>query len=243
MYNTTHKIKKQKIINMNEEDYENIKEPEFDEALKDIRDGKYTSRLQEFIEHVTRPLDESDGVKITYLASTRKKVDQINLYHLNQLPGKMYEIHSIEYNQNNNRISCCVVPEKLYLKIGAKVMLKQKFTLEYPHKVLLAGLLGVVIYIDLDAIYVQFEDNNFGHLVVRYPRKKVFQLTASQKQFPFTLAFALQIEQAQGRVFDKVCVDLDGCASNLQTYVALTSARSINGLQVLNFTPQCMFVC
>ena len=55
-------------------------------------------------------------------------------------------------------------------------------------------------------------------------------------QVPLVLAWALTIHKCQGSTLDCVQVDLAGCFSPGQAYVALSRAKSSAGLQVVNFS-------
>jgi ATP-dependent DNA helicase PIF1 len=54
-------------------------------------------------------------------------------------------------------------------------------------------------------------------------------------QVPLKLAWALTVHKCQGDTLDKVKVDLAGCFSPGQCYVALSRARSTAGLQITGF--------
>jgi ATP-dependent DNA helicase PIF1 len=55
-------------------------------------------------------------------------------------------------------------------------------------------------------------------------------------QVPLKLAWALTVHKCQGDTIDRVRVDLAGCFSPGQCYVALSRAKSTAGLQIANFT-------
>jgi len=60
--------------------------------------------------------------------------------------------------------------------------------------------------------------------------------TAYRTQIPLRLAWALTIHKAQGQTLDRVFVDLEGCHTAGQAYVALSRARTADGLQVRFFS-------
>lgn len=55
-------------------------------------------------------------------------------------------------------------------------------------------------------------------------------------QVPLKLAWALTVHKSQGSTLDRVKVDLNGCFSPGQCYVALSRAKSTAGLQITGFT-------
>ena len=55
-------------------------------------------------------------------------------------------------------------------------------------------------------------------------------------QVPLKLAWALTVHKSQGDSLDRVKVDLTGCFSPGQCYVALSRARTTAGLQIVGFT-------
>ncbi len=60
--------------------------------------------------------------------------------------------------------------------------------------------------------------------------------TCRRAQLPLKLAWALTIHKCQGDTLDLVRVDLAGCFSPGQAYVALSRARCTTGLQVVGFS-------
>ncbi|KAF5391863.1 hypothetical protein D9757_001833 [Collybiopsis confluens] len=64
------------------------------------------------------------------------------------------------------------------------------------------------------------------------------KLLARRVQLPLILAWAMSIHKSQGQTIHRVKVDLERVFEKGQSYVALSRASSIEGLQVLGFNPK-----
>ncbi|XP_070203473.1 uncharacterized protein [Littorina saxatilis] len=58
-----------------------------------------------------------------------------------------------------------------------------------------------------------------------------------RKQFPLTLCSAVTIHKAQGSTLEKVAVSFEGRTQDHLVYVALSRAKTLSGLHLLNFDP------
>lgn len=61
------------------------------------------------------------------------------------------------------------------------------------------------------------------------------QGTCVRQQLPLRLAWAMTVHKSQGSTLDLVLCDLRGCFTSGQSYVALSRARDMKGLEIRNF--------
>ena len=75
----------------------------------------------------------------------------------------------------------------------------------------------------------------FNKLVIKTDEngEKYEEVVASFSQVPFRLAYAISIHKSQGQTYSHVIVDLSNCWIENLGYVALSRAKSINGLYLL----------
>lgn len=67
-------------------------------------------------------------------------------------------------------------------------------------------------------------------------------MRACRRQVPLILAWALTIHRAQGQTIDRLRVDLAKTFAPGQAYVAVSRCKTLEGLQVVNFSPSSVFV-
>ena len=161
----------------------------------------------------------------------------------------------------------CRAPKSLVLKEGAQVMLIYNADLESSEK-LVNGSRGIVTgfkkmedHMNLreqrggganTAILDQFPAD-FQLPVVRFQngREEVIEPvefaaefhrvgTCLRIQIPLILAWAMSIHKSQGMSIDCLVVDIGGAFADGQVYVALSRARSIDGLEIRGYSEGCV---
>lgn len=145
----------------------------------------------------------------------------------------IYDINDIDKSSLFN-----VIPKKLELKIGARIMLIKNITLNGYY--LVNGDLG----------YVEDFSSNKDPIITfdRIPHIKFninpqiweifdqqLQPVISIKQIPLTLAWALTVHKSQGLTFHKVIIHFPDISFDGQAYVALSRISSLEGLKCINF--------
>lgn len=157
----------------------------------------------------------------------------------------------------------CPADKEISLRIGAQVMLVKN---EPPSEGgLVNGSRGVVVAFrpscghiggpyaytcDTDNAEASEEETGKKWPVVRFVdgthrlcvptefKKKVYgRGVCTRNQVPLVLAWAITVHKSQGSSLDRVTVDLDGAFTEGQTYVAISRARTLEGLEIRNFSP------
>eukprot|EP00550_Attheya_septentrionalis_P011846 CAMPEP_0198305704 /NCGR_PEP_ID=MMETSP1449-20131203/58040_1 /TAXON_ID=420275 /ORGANISM="Attheya septentrionalis, Strain CCMP2084" /LENGTH=711 /DNA_ID=CAMNT_0044008241 /DNA_START=1 /DNA_END=2138 /DNA_ORIENTATION=- len=85
--------------------------------------------------------------------------------------------------------------------------------------------------------FVRFKEGQ-GRVIVPQPFQKEFRScgTATRYQIPLSLAWAVTIHKSQGMTIDWLRVNLTGCFSDGQAYVACSRGRSVDTMMVENFS-------
>lgn len=223
----------------------------FVEILHKIRVGDVTDDIVTALQAAKdRDLTNELGVTPTKLFCKNVDVDVVNKVGLQQLAGKEHKYDSITYfeNEDYRRLyeKSFTLPERVTLKVGAQVMLIINLDVENGF---VNGSRGVVVDIyepghelyTQGAVVVQFAN---GSLKVIKHHKQSFKDDnsstdspdrASRIQYPLKLAYALTVHKSQGLSIDYLEVDLKGCFTAGQAYVALSRATSFDKLRVINF--------
>ena len=227
-------------------------DPSFIELLEHIRTGRMTmSDLRRINSRVQIPGEGSDRIHIT-LTSTRREAMLINEARLEALPGNPVT-YEAEYQGQMDKTTpgADVAEDHLVLKVGAQVM----FTRNNSLGCWVNGTLGVVESLSDDVIMVKLEDETVHEVGrvqwenIEYEFDKVTRslnrkVVGTVTQFPLRLAWAITIHKSQSLTFDRVAVDFGQSAfCNGQAYVALSRARSLEGLELLRpMTPASVMV-
>lgn len=151
-----------------------------------------------------------------------------------------------------------LIPKKLELRVGAQVMLTKNIEPGASVDRLVNGSRGVIKrFVPLEEVASRLKtaedrdivkalggqipevlfSNGRTHVCIPETFEKTVYMTGVCKraQVPLKLAWALTIHKSQGESLDRVCVDLSGCFAPGQAYVALSRARTREGLSVMGF--------
>lgn len=227
-------------------------DPTFIEILEHIRTGRMTMRdLMRINSRVQVPGEGSDKIHIV-LTTTRREAQFINESRLEALPSEPVTFDA-EYEGQMNKTTpgADIAEDKLVLKEGAQVM----FTRNNSLGCWVNGTLGVIESLKDDCIRVKLENGSVYEVgkvqwenieyeydkAARSCNKKVI---GTVTQYPLRLAWAITIHKSQSLTFDRVAVDFGRSAfCNGQAYVALSRARSLEGLELLRpMTPASVLV-
>lgn len=217
-------------------------DPAFIEILEHVRTGSMTVRdLMRINSRVQVPGEGSDKIHII-LTSTRKEAMLINDSRLSAIASEPVTFDA-EYEGQMSKATpgADVAEDKLVLKEGAQVMFTRNNSFGY----WVNGTLGVVESLKDDCIRVKVEDGSVYEVgkvkweTIEYEYDKATRscnkkVVGSVTQYPLRLAWAITIHKSQSLTFDRVAVDFGRSAfCNGQAYVALSRARSLEGLELL----------
>ena len=215
---------------------------EFLEVLNLVRVGTVNQKVIRFLDG--KVSQDGDFQDWTLLFPRRFEVDAYNSKRLAQIKGELHEFPT-EYKAKDPKNLDALkknapIPEVLFLKEGALVMIRQND----PENRWVNGSLGIIKEITKDQITVKLMTGRKAEL-------EPFSFTlldgdgneqAVAKNFPITVAYATTIHKAQGMSLDRVRVDLSGAWEHGQAYVALSRARSAEGLSLVGWSPRSIVV-
>lgn len=208
--------------------------------LNQLRFGKLTKELQDFLQAHTRKAPE--GFKGTMLFGRKAPVESYNQKRLEALPGKLWEFETEMTVAKHVKTpketlsSYSPLPESLVLKEGALVMLRKNdmegryvngslalITKIAEQKIDLELLSGGAVSLEKDTFQILDGDGN---------------TICTIRNFPLTLGWATTIHKAQGASIDRLCVNLRSLWENGQAYVALSRAKSPEHLYIEEWGPE-----
>lgn len=212
-------------------------DPGFIELLEHVRLGKMTVRdLMKINSRVS--LCDDEKMRIT-LCSTNADAKRINDGRLAEIDSESRSYQAIY--SGKTRVSSDVAEELLIFKVGAQVM----FTKNDRGRRWVNGTIGEIVELGEENVTVKLE-NGDQYIVERdewesidyeYDHEKkccIKTVTGKVEQLPLRLAWAITIHKSQSLTFDHVAIDFGrGAFSNGQAYVALSRARTFDGLELV----------
>lgn len=221
----------------------------FATALNMIRAGVTNEAINNFFAGTVYNKIPSN-VRMVKLLSTNNAVDAYNREQLNKCGTPESEIFfnadifGITDKLKDAIIRDCPAQEKLELRTGCQVMILVNG--EYYVNGSMGTYLGTEIIQDLDGRTLTvlrvklFKDD----MIVQIPMNewKTERIDGDKKtklahfrQYPVKLAYAITIHKSQGMSIDYLEVDLNKCFAEHMAYVALSRAKTYEGLRVLNW--------
>lgn len=209
--------------------------------LSAIRSGSVDESHLEMLQERFAPKAPSD---ITHLYSHNVDVNALNDKELAALPGKAHTFTMtsrgappvIEALQRG-----CLSPEKLVIKIGARVM----FTKNDPGNRYANGTLGTVTGFSKEENYPLIETHS-GTTVLAEPAEwrleDAGRIIASIEQIPLRLAWAITVHKSQGMSLDAAHMNLAQTFEYGQGYVALSRVRTFAGLSLAGLNQKALEV-
>ncbi|KAK6484300.1 ATP-dependent DNA helicase PIF1-like [Huso huso] len=213
----------------------------FISLLQAVRLGRVTEEDTAQLMRTAYHKIEKDGILATRLCTHKDDVELTNEKKLQQLPGESRMFEALDSDPQLVKMIDAQSPvgRVLQLKVGAQVMLTKNLDVQ---KGLVNGARGVV---------AGFETGNKGFPLVRFlcgvtevmkMQRWLFKagsgIYLSRQQLPLKLAWAISIHKSQGMSLDCVEISLSRVFESGQAYVALSRARSLQGLRVMDFDPK-----
>lgn len=217
-------------------------DPEFINLLNEIRQNKFSEDSQQLLLDCTcREFDLT--IEPTKLYTHNVDVDAINYRELMKISGPT-KAYNMQFMGNQTLAEIlqkgCLAPDKLMLKIGAKVMfVKNNFEVGYVN-----GTVGEVVNFDEDNLPIV--KTSKGELIVAKPADWLIEederIIAQIKQIPLRLAWAITVHKSQGLSLDLAEIDLSKAFTPGMGYVALSRVRSLSGLRLLGLNQMALTV-
>lgn len=238
----------------------------FVKVLREVRDGNLTPEGLAMIESRINAFNPDADPPAVRLATHNHMVDGVNEAKLEALAGDAALFQAVEGGDEKGLEvleKYCLSPRALYLKVGARVM----FTRNDPAGPegdmgrFVNGTLGTVTWMSFEPDG-GFEVTTDRGLVIGVNRmvweygvtedsiyvpekwtKRLVKRREAQKgeayrfQFPVKLAWAISIHKSQGLSLDRVSVNLGQAFAAGQAYVALSRARTLEGLNLESWSP------
>lgn len=218
-----------------------IQDDLFLKVLEDVRDGKVSENVRQFLEEHTRDHDEDHpGTRLFPRRDLSENYNQKKLLEINEDEFIVDSIYLGEQRYIDILTKSAPVPVQLKLKVGCRIL----FLKNDPQKKYVNGTRGVLVHHESDHLIVR-KDNGREIKV----EKMSFALQdadgnvkASVIQYPINLAYATTIHKSQGATLDELWCDLGSLWEPGHAYVALSRLREPSGLHIVRWNAKSIIV-
>jgi len=218
-----------------------IQDNRFLDVLADVRDGKISTTVTDFLEEHTRDHDEDHPG--TRLFPRRDLSENYNQKKLSEIAETEYIVDSIflgEQRYIDILGKSAPVPAQLKLKIGCRIL----FLKNDPQKKYVNGTRGMLVHHESDHLIVR-KDNGREIKVEKISFSLLDadgNVKASVIQYPLNLAYATTIHKSQGATLDELWCDLGSLWEPGHAYVALSRLREPSGLHIVRWNARSIIV-
>lgn len=201
---------------------------EFVNHLMNIRRGSCPLHTQEYFKQcVGRNMKDP-----TRLFTHNEQASDFNRQKLDELPGDICGFEAAFTGKERFKeqlIKNCIAEPFLDLKVGAPVL----FLKNRPDLGFINGTRGYILAIDHTGITAETDDGNVVDVEAEtWELSDGLKVVATMTQYPLKLAWAITVHKSQGMSLDHVYYDFTRVFERGQTYVALSRARNVNGLEL-----------
>ncbi|XP_016982810.1 ATP-dependent DNA helicase PIF1 [Drosophila rhopaloa] len=210
-------------------------DPEFVKILNHLRIGHVNDSITSRLAATSKQKIEGNGILATQLCSHTNDANSINESKLENLEGSkiLFKAEDSDAGMTKTLDQQIQAPSQLYLKVNAQVMLLKNINISTG---LVNGARGVVVRMDKDLPVVRFKNNQ--EYICKHEKWIIKTATGgiiTRRQVPLKLAWAFSIHKSQGLTLDCVEMSLSKVFEAGQAYVALSRAKSLQSIRILDF--------
>ncbi|XP_017097876.2 ATP-dependent DNA helicase PIF1 [Drosophila bipectinata] len=213
-------------------------DPEFVKILNHLRIGHVNESITTRLAATSKQKIEGNGILATQLCSHTNDANSINESKLENLGGDkvLFKADDSDPSMSKQLDQQIQAPSQLFLKVNAQVMLLKNINISNG---LVNGARGVVVRMDKDLPVVRFKNNQ--EYICKHEKWIIKTPTGgliTRRQVPLKLAWAFSIHKSQGLTLDCVEMSLSKVFEAGQAYVALSRAKSLQSIRILDFDPK-----
>ena len=218
-------------------------DPLFLNILNELRYGNCSTESEKILS--SRDFIEPtflNGLTPIKLLSTNSEVDTINEYQLHLISKesgnpivnyKVRYLHDVKKCQQWMKAE--MIPEIVSLTVGAQVMITHNIA-----GIAVNGTQGKIIDLRSDEVIIMTHEGykaNIKYITFKDPEDKdIFAAKTLFHYLPIRLGWAITIHKSQGCTLTCLEVDLKKVFAHGQCYVAISRAKTLEGLIVKNFS-------